>query len=103
MICLVGFTLNIVQAFETTYVQLIAFYVSTTSQSTSNRSRSLATLYPCNTSRAVTTLMLLTLQQFILRELQIVLLLTLLSSLNGSSMLFTSYGRDTSYQWSEAT
>ena len=28
MICLFGFTLNIAQAFETTWTQLIAFYVS---------------------------------------------------------------------------
>ena len=29
MICLFGFTLNIAQAFETTWIQVIAFYVST--------------------------------------------------------------------------
>lgn len=29
MICLFGFTLNIAQAFETTWIQLVAFYVST--------------------------------------------------------------------------
>ena len=29
MICLFGFTLNIAQAFETTWTQLVAFYVST--------------------------------------------------------------------------
>ena len=28
MICLFGFTLNIAQAFETTWTQLVAFYVS---------------------------------------------------------------------------
>ena len=31
MICLFGFTLNIAQAFETTWTQLVAFYVSTDS------------------------------------------------------------------------
>lgn len=30
MVCLFGFTLNIVQAFETTWIQLVSFYVSTT-------------------------------------------------------------------------
>lgn len=29
MICLFGFTLNIAQAFETTWIQLTSFYVST--------------------------------------------------------------------------
>ena len=29
MICLFGFTLNIAQAFETTWTQLVSFYVST--------------------------------------------------------------------------
>ena len=32
MICLFGFTLNIAQAFETTWIQLVAFYVSTSRQ-----------------------------------------------------------------------